>query len=119
MEGQVTTVKESQRARGTHELSSPEGGGQVRTAKPSKRARDTHVLSSKGGVTVMSAKESQRARGTHSLSGVDGGTSQDGERKSASEGREINQNNERKPAREGHSRPIPVEYRGRNNLKSE
>jgi hypothetical protein len=89
-EGPVTTAKENQRARGTHELSGPNGWrGQVRRAKASERA--TYVLSrkaegqsgermkanGKGALTlcraqteerVGTAKESQPARGTHELS---------------------------------------------------
>jgi len=101
-EGQVRTLKETERARGTHELSSTQGGsskdternracealtncqahreGQVRTLKETERARGTHGLSSQQGGQVWILKETECARGTHNLSSTQGGSSQDTDR---------------------------------------
>jgi hypothetical protein len=79
-------TKESKGARGTHDLSSPKGGGSIQGGL-TKQANQGHSRPvKKGRGTIRSGKEHQRVRGTHSLSSVDEGTIQDSERKPVSEG---------------------------------
>jgi len=86
MEGHVTTVKESQRVRSTHKLSSPEGGGSIHGCETKQANQGYSRPVEKGRGTVRSANKSQRTRDTHSLSSTDGGTIQDSEGKPVSEG---------------------------------
>jgi hypothetical protein len=103
MEGQVRTVKENKRERGTNVLSSGEGetyqnskktqqtrntysllecrdrdeSEQQRKASDSEREALTNCRSQNDGqVKVRTVKESQQARGTHILSGTAERTSQ-------------------------------------------
>jgi hypothetical protein len=56
----------------------------VRKTKEIEQARGTHELSSMEGGTIRSPKETERARGTYSLSRVEGGISHEIERSRAS-----------------------------------
>jgi hypothetical protein len=70
-EGQIRTLKERKRARGTYGLESAKEE-QVRT--PRERERET-----RGHVRTMKARK--RARGTHGLESTKGWSSKDTERK--------------------------------------
>jgi hypothetical protein len=91
-EGQVSTRKETDRARGTQVRTWKEtnrlrdtlfletaSGAQVRTRKETDRARVTHILETASGGQVRTRRETDRAMGTHFLETVSGGTSQDTE----------------------------------------
>src|SRR6267142_726512 len=109
MDGQVRTWKESDRARGTHQLESADR----QTSQDTERIRPSEGhshpgerrwtdksghgknLTERGALTnwraqtdgqVRTRKESDRARGTHRLESADGQTSQDTERIRPSEG---------------------------------
>ena len=86
-EGQVRILKETECARGTHILSSAQGGSSQDTEK--NRAHEGHLLSVKHTrrVKVRTLKETERARGTHQLSGT--GQGQDRERNRACKGHSL------------------------------
>src|SRR6266850_978011 len=96
-EGLVRTLKESDRARGTHILSRAEGGSRQDTERIRPREGHSHSVERRGRVSsgernnptargaltacraqreglVRTLKESDRARGTHRLSSAEGGS---------------------------------------------
>jgi len=84
-EGRVRTLKETECARGTHELSSAQGGSSQDTER--NRAHEGHSQTvERTGREVRTLKETEQVRGTHGLSSAQGGSSQDTERNQACEG---------------------------------
>jgi len=107
-EGQVRTQKETDQARGAHQLETASGGtsqdrekltgqgaltswrphweGQVRTQIETNQTRGTHFLETTPGGTSQDTERNRPSKGPHILETALGGTSQDMERNQSGKG---------------------------------
>jgi hypothetical protein len=74
-EDQVKLLKETERARGTHELLSAQGGSSQDTERNQAHEGHSQTVKCTGDGQDKTLKESKYARGTHRLSSTQGGSS--------------------------------------------